>query len=256
MTDYGGLASFDGINWAVYNTSNSGLPHNGVYSIAIDGSGNKWIGTWDGLAFFDGTNWTVYNTSNSGLPFNWIGSIAIDGSGNKWIGTGGGLASFNGTDWTVYNTSNSGLPHNFVNSIAIDGDGNKWIGTSGGGLAVYNEGGVVSIKTNREMIAEGYFLHQNYPNPFNPTTTIHYEIPHRSNVQITIYDLLGRKVITLVSETQDAGYKSIIWDANNDQGQPVSAGMYFYQVRARLRSASYDGQAGEFVQTKKMVFLK
>ena len=68
--------------------SNSGLPDNNVSSIAIDGSGNKWIGTWGGdLAKFDDTNWTVYNTSNSGLPNNHVSSIAIDGSGNKWIGT-------------------------------------------------------------------------------------------------------------------------------------------------------------------------
>ena len=67
----GGLAKFDGTNWTVYNTSNSGLPDNAVCCIAIDGSGNKWIGTYDGgLAKFDGTNWTVYNTSNSGLPDN------------------------------------------------------------------------------------------------------------------------------------------------------------------------------------------
>ena len=83
-----GLAKFDGTNWTVYNTSNSGLPDNmGSYSLAIDGSGNKWIGTHVGLAKFDGTNWTVYNNSNSGLPDNSVRSIAIDGSGNKWIGT-------------------------------------------------------------------------------------------------------------------------------------------------------------------------
>ena len=53
-------------------TSNSGLPDNYVSSIAIDGSGNKWIGTWGGLVKFDDTNWTVYNTSNSGLPDNYV----------------------------------------------------------------------------------------------------------------------------------------------------------------------------------------
>ena len=56
-----------------YNKANSGLPDNDVRSLAIDGSGNKWIGTYDGgLAKFDGKNWTVYNTSNSGLPDNII----------------------------------------------------------------------------------------------------------------------------------------------------------------------------------------
>ena len=140
-----GLAKFDDTNWDVYNTSNSGLSDNVVLSIAIDGSGNKWIGTYDGgLAKFDGTNWTVYNTSNSGLPHNRVLSIAIDGSGNKWIGTLGGLAKFDDTNpggagWNVYNTSNSGLPSNNVSSLAIDyQSGSKWIGTLGG-LAKFDD---------------------------------------------------------------------------------------------------------------------
>jgi len=85
-----------------------------------------------------------------------------------------------------------------------------------------------------------FALHQNYPNPFNPVTTIQYELPQRSDVQITIYDLLGRKVTTLLSETQDAGFKSVQWNATN-----VSSGMYFYQIKA-----------GDYVQTRKMVVLK
>ncbi len=93
-----------------------------------------------------------------------------------------------------------------------------------------------------------FYLADNYPNPFNPITTIQYELPQRSDVQITIYDLLGRVVTILVSETQDAGYKSVQWDATN-----VSSGMYFYQIRV------YDPDvigAGEFVETRKMVVLK
>jgi ligand-binding sensor domain-containing protein len=133
-----GLVKFDGVNWTVYNTSNSGLPVNGIHKIAIDRQGNVWIGTiGGGLVKFDGINWTVYNRSNSGLPYDWVYEIAIDAQGNKWIGTyqgllGGGLAKFDGVNWTVYNTSNSGLPDNFANAITIDDKGNKWIGTRGG----------------------------------------------------------------------------------------------------------------------------
>jgi surface antigen len=136
----GGLSRFDGVNWTVYNTSNSGLPDNRVTTIVIDIQGNKWIGTYGGgLAKFDGVNWTVYNTSNSGLPDNLVARIVIDIQGNKWIGTyGGGLAKFDGVNWTVYNTSNSGLPDDGVNAIAIYGGGNKWIGTYGGGLAKFD----------------------------------------------------------------------------------------------------------------------
>jgi len=95
------------------------------------------------------------------------------------------------------------------------------------------------------VIPSQYTLHQNYPNPFNPITTLRYELPENSHVNITIYDMLGKEVKTLINQTQDAGYKSLIWDATNDYGKPVSAGIYLYQI-----------QAGEYISTKKMVLLK
>ena len=88
-------------------------------------------------------------------------------------------------------------------------------------------------------------MHNDYPNPFNPITTLRYDLPENSLVTITIYDMLGRQVKTLINQTQDAGYKSVIWNATNDYDKPVSAGVYLYKI-----------QAGEFVQTKKMVLLK
>ena len=90
-----------------------------------------------------------------------------------------------------------------------------------------------------------YSLLQNYPNPFNPTTTLRYNLPENSHVTITIYDMRGRKVKTLVNSTKDAGYRSVVWDASNAYGQPVSGGIYLCQI-----------QTGEYLQTKKMVFLK
>ena len=81
----GGLVKLDKTTeeMTFYNHANSGLPHNDVYALALDGS-NLWIGTWGGLAKFDGSNWTEYNTSNSGLPENVVTSLAIDGS-NIWM---------------------------------------------------------------------------------------------------------------------------------------------------------------------------
>jgi len=96
-----------------------------------------------------------------------------------------------------------------------------------------------------ELLPAVFTLHQNHPNPFNPVTTLRYDLPENSLVNIIIYDLLGRQVKSLINQTQDAGFKSVIWDATNDFGKPVSAGVYLYQI-----------QAGEFVQTKKMVLLK
>ena len=92
---------------------------------------------------------------------------------------------------------------------------------------------------------EEFSLRQNYPNPFNPVTTLRYDLPENDYVNIIIYDMLGKQVKTLVNKAQDAGYRSVIWDATNDYGKPVSAGIYLYQI-----------QAGEYMQTKKMVLLK
>ena len=95
------------------------------------------------------------------------------------------------------------------------------------------------------FIPEVFTLHHNYPNPFNPTTTLRYDLPEDAMVNITIYDMMGHVVKTMVNSQQNAGFKSIQWNATNDKGQPVSAGLYLYTI-----------QAGEFRQTKKMVLLK
>jgi len=111
-----------------------------------------------------------------------------------------------------------------------------------------NYSSVVSITVlgiDDELIPEVFALHQNYPNPFNPITTLRYDLPEQATVNIIIYDMLGRQVKTLLDQTQEAGFKSIIWNATNDYGKPVSAGVYLYKI-----------QAGEFVKTKKMVLLK
>jgi len=90
-----------------------------------------------------------------------------------------------------------------------------------------------------------FFISQNYPNPFNPTTQIKYNLPEDSFVDVTVYDVLGNVVSNLVNANQSSGYKSIRWNATNNQGEPVSAGVYLYKI-----------QAGDFVDTKKMILLK
>ena len=90
-----------------------------------------------------------------------------------------------------------------------------------------------------------YKIHQNYPNPFNPVTILRYDLPEDAIVSITIYDMMGRQVKTLINGFQTSGYKTIQWNATNNIGQQVSAGLYLYTI-----------QAGKFRQTKKMVLLK
>ena len=90
-----------------------------------------------------------------------------------------------------------------------------------------------------------FALHQNYPNPFNPTTSIKFDLPNAGNVKLVIYDMMGREVRTLLNNNINAGFQSVKWDATNDFGKPVSAGVYIYQIQA-------DG----FIQSKKMILLK
>ena len=101
------------------------------------------------------------------------------------------------------------------------------------------------ILERKAVVPATFTLHQNFPNPFNPITTLRYDLPSDALVTLSIYDMLGREITQLVNITQQAGFKSVQWDATDSKGRPVSAGVYLYQI-----------QAGEFVQTKKMVLLK
>lgn len=126
--------------WTTYTTTNSGLVNNYIYSIAIDASGNKWIGTSAGISKFDGTNWTNYDQSNG--PFGSITNIPgidIDAQGNVWFAMhGAGVYKFDGTAWTLFDRYNSGLSENITYSVAIDAVGNKWFGHSTGGVSKFN----------------------------------------------------------------------------------------------------------------------
>ncbi len=90
-----------------------------------------------------------------------------------------------------------------------------------------------------------FALGQNYPNPFNPSTTIEFTIPKSVTVQIIVYNILGQKVRTLINESMNAGSHSVVFDGRNDFGQQLSSGVYIYRI-----------QAGSFMETKKMAFMK
>jgi len=110
----------------------------------------------------------------------------------------------------------------------------------------WDGGGAVSVIEGEFGTTPNRFsLKNNFPNPFNPFTTLHYNLPEQAHVTITIYNLMGREVTRLVNTTQKAGFKSVQWNAVDSFGNPVSAGVYLYQIQA-------DG----YMQAKKMVLLK
>ncbi|MFI5252196.1 MAG: T9SS type A sorting domain-containing protein [Bacteroidota bacterium] len=97
------------------------------------------------------------------------------------------------------------------------------------------------------QLPETYVLGQNYPNPFNPTTVINYQLPDESYVRLALYNVLGQEVRLLVNQPEQAGYKSIQFDANN-----FSSGIYFY----RLDATSVNDPSKHFSQTRKMLLIK
>jgi hypothetical protein len=91
-----------------------------------------------------------------------------------------------------------------------------------------------------------YALYQNYPNPFNPTTNITYQIKEKSNVTLEIYDILGRRIASVINNVvQDPGQHIVTWNGTNSFGIKVASGIYIYRIRAR-----------DFISSKKMILLK
>lgn len=105
--------------------------------------------------------------------------------------------------------------------------------------------GPISITTKSEPVPTVFKLSQSYPNPFNPTTTIRYQLPEKSLVNLKIYNILGQLIRTLVDDEKAAGYYTIQWDGRDDSGKTVGSGIYFYRL-----------EAGSFIQTRKALFLR
>jgi len=103
----------------------------------------------------------------------------------------------------------------------------------------------ITFSNSTMNIPKVYELSQNYPNPFNPTTTIKYQLPEDTKVEIAVYNILGQKVRTLVNEKRTAGYYSVIWNGKDDSNNTVGSGIYFYKISTE-----------KYSEIKKMLLMK
>ena len=125
----------------------------------------------------------------------------------------------------------------------------------GGGIIAVDNGQFGFLRINNvqntlvndyiDELPTSYNLYNNYPNPFNPSTTLQYDLSENSFVDVTIYDVFGNVVNNLVFANQTKGFKSVQWNATNNDGQPVASGIYLYSIKAE-----------NFRKTKRMIFLK
>ncbi len=226
----------------IYRSNNNGevwsqiLSNVGILSIAFNSDGHIFGGKLGGIvrSTNNGSSWAL--SINFATSFIWSLLILDDGhifacSSNEGIFH----STDNGDNWEQLN---QGLTNLTVWSLALSPNGYLFAGTEDGIFRSVQP--VTSIIEESNKIPSAFVLNQNYPNPFNSSSIIRYSVPHSSGVVIKVFDILGNEIETLVNEEKPVGTYEITWYAEN-----LPSGVYFYRL-----------QAGNFVETKKMILLK
>ena len=171
---------------------------------------------------------------------NDILSIATDSKDRVFSGASSGRLYHSADRGETWTEQGEGLSHFSVTRVAIASDGIVFAGTDGGGVFRSVEPSATPIERLDEELPPRFFLHQNYPNPFYPGTTIPFMLERSTEVTVEIFDVLGRRVATLLSGRLPAGAHTIAWDA---EGLP--GGVYVYRL-----------QTGRHARVKKMVLMR
>jgi len=246
-----GLTSLNVISLAVIDTMVYAGTNSGVF--VSSNNGNSWSLTQMqngyinsltviGSKLFAGTDNGAYALESSGAwtqigfaykPVNCL--KAIDSKLYAGSTTGLSVSTDLGNTWI---SVNDGLPATCIYDIAVNGD-NAFLGTSNG-LWRRPFAEITDAKEVKSSLPTEYLLSQNYPNPFNPATTISFNLPKTSQVNLVVYNILGKEVKTLVNEVKSAGSYNIHFDAGS-----LPSGVYFYRLTA-----------GSFSETRKLVLMK
>ena len=254
------IAKWNGSSWSALGSGMDGsvlalavigtdLYAGGGFTTAGGVSAN-YVAKWDGSSWF---------ALSSGMGAQIGGYAQLEGlavigtdlyAGGLFITAGGvsanNIAKWNGSSWSALGSGTNTVTRALA-AIGTDLYAGGAFTTAGGVSANYvAKWGCIPIPVSVDEDRSGnalpqlFRLEQSYPNPFNPTTTISYQIPVAEHVSLKVYDMLGREVSTLVNENKLPGKYKVKFDASK-----LSSGIYFYQLKA-----------GEFTQTKKLVFLK
>lgn len=200
--------------------------------------------------FFSDDAGATWNTlATAGLPANSaVNRLAFNSDNSIFAATlSAGIFYFQdgGSNWSA---KNEGLPaangfYPVFNFLYVNPHDVVFAGAYNDGLFI---GGDTPTSVNVPGHTPARFsLLQNYPNPFNPATTIRYDLPHAARITLSIYNLLGQQVVTLVDEFQNAGSQSVVWDGKDRSGKPVVSGIYIYRLTA-----------GDFQQANRMFLAK
>jgi photosystem II stability/assembly factor-like uncharacterized protein len=270
--------------WSIYfvdaNTGYAAGGNTGRYIIKTTNGGNNWQtvyshvdGLFFGISFIDantgaavggkysspgsyvnrttngGINWTETFTDSSNIGYLWsvrfvspsIGYAAGGNPGSNGLGVI--LKTTNaGLNWYQQTTNaNYGLLGNYFTSENTG----YVVGWGGHILKTTDGGGPIGIEPISNEVPAQFNLYQNYPNPFNPNTKIKFQIVKVGQTFLSVYDVLGREIATLLNEQLNAGTYEVDWDARN-----YPSGVYYYQLTVNSE------QLSEYKETKKMVLMK
>jgi hypothetical protein len=186
----------------------------------------------------DGSNWTKYNDPSTTIPWLSISDFVLD-----W-GASGSFDDGMASDGSVYfNTQNNTL------ELWYTGRNDAAMSTAiGYASAPFDTSFLSDIHKTSQIFPSDFVLKQNYPNPFNPSTTIQFDLPKTSEVTLKVFSILGEEVATLLSVSLLSGSHSVEWDAGH-----LASGVYLYRLVA---NPSLTGEAGGFVETRKMMLIK
>ena len=137
-------------------------------------------------------------------------------TGVKWFGSIVGVWRYDGDTWTSYSRRESGLEKDvYVRALLTDNEGKKWIGTRDALTSVQTD---ESPKLEKKATPKQTVIFNNYPNPFNPDTTIEFVLPESGLVTVSIYNVTGQKIRSLVSDNMSAGKHTVVWDGQKRCG--------------------------------------
>lgn len=224
-----------GLNWSIANTGTT----SDLKSVCFI---NSTIG------FAVGRSAVVIKTTDSGISWTQL-DPGINADFNKVLFLNDNVGWILGDEGSMLFTSNSGISWN-NQSIPLNtnlkdmffiGSSTGWIvGENGTIIKTTNGGGVIGINHTENTIPQEYFLHQNFPNPFNPNTVIAFDVPKYSKIKLTMYNIIGNQIKTLIDDYYSPGSYSI-----NVESESLASGVYIYRM-----------SSGTYSETRKMVLLK
>lgn len=198
-----------------------------------------------------GEGGTILKTSNGGKTWgklitgtgDWLYNLYFLSSMRGWVVGRNGTIMYTGDGGSSWMFHSGGTDKTIMGVYFVDSRTGWAVGAEG---TILHYSTVTSVTESENIkIPSEYVLSQNYPNPFNPTTLINYRIRKAGNVTLEIYNVSGQLIRVLLQEAQPEGTHSVVWDGRNSSGLTVPSGVYLYRLRA-----------GDFVSTKKMLFLK